>query len=399
MALHAEVEPSTSHFAVVPERVLSSESVSQAPLVQGSDEWLRLRFSAWAEVLGMERVRSRLQGENRMGDIDPIIEKWMFNQIYYFLTEFGAGRLLPIQPSYQAEIEVDEDGRFSVYALNLQDYGEQKRSYVSFDGVDVAVRDGLVTAYSTLSTMNPGEGLFRLSPSEYYTAFGSTYDVIEFYRVVEKKESGGRLIEGRYLILDRILSSQERTFIVNQNDVSGGAFITNTSGTEIIRSTPESIVRNPQMTIYEPTSADPILDKIWQVASSYTAAYGKPLVSETDFFMYEKIQERVAENMPLILELCSKSQVDDREMIALLRSMMFSSQKQWAEMKGLDPDEHIQKIIDGEIVIGFETMSDFDDPVAVKALSKKKEVGFCEIHLKRFVGKCLECEMEREFVI
>jgi hypothetical protein len=135
---------------------------------------------------------------------------------------------------------------------------------------------------------------------------------------------------------------------------------------------------------------------MWEMSNSFESAFGRPLVGATDFAMYEKIFSRVQGNLPRIMELCMRADASDREVIPFLRSLMFSSQRQWAELRGVDPDEHIRRILDGELIIGFEVGFEFDDPTANNFFDNGiDKQGYCFLHNKPFHRKCSDCESLR----
>lgn|SRR3989344_3427202 len=359
-------------------------------LIPGSEAWFRKVFPVLAEKAGIDRVREHLTQEDRESDLRGLVEEWVGAQAFFFLTEFGAGKRLPVQPSYLAEI-VTQTNEPEVYAFNLRDYGNQKKSYVDFDGVHPFVRKGLSRIYGGLAMMAENEGMIRVSPSEFYTNFGSHYDVVEFYRIREVREDNSRLMEGRYMVLDRKLSKEERLFLVNGMQDDRGT-VPAFDGTNDLPYSIENLVLNPRMVSYT-RGSDPVLDFMVSMSAEFNHRFGEPLVHSMDFHMYETIASRVADKASALVDLLLEG--SEQQVIDLLRTMMFDSQREWAVYNNLDPDLHVQRILDGEIEIGFE-MATTGDPLLNTWFDTIVAERYCEMHAKYYHGNCPDCVHARK---
>lgn len=370
------------------EESFSGFSVTEADMSQGSDDWFRKVYSVLAESAGIERVSERLSREGRKSEFRSIIEDWVSTQTFFFLTEYGAGKRLQVQPPYLADLIPNKNGEVDVYAFNLRDYGNQKDSYVDFSGIDVAVREGLNRIYSQLATMDENEGMIRLSPSEFYKDFGSHYDVVEFYRVRKVKDDGSRVIEGRYLVLEKVLSQQERLFLINlaNSEVKG---VLSFDETQLLDYSADNLALNPRKIEY-PQTEDPIFRLMEHLAGAFEKEFDSSLLASTDFYMYERIMDRVKAHIGLLVDLLLLG--NEKTVINLLRNMMFESQYEWAESKGINPDDHIQKILDGDILLGFEMATEFSDPVANQWFDTKNGLNFCGLHSRSYQKTCMDCE-------
>lgn len=367
------------------------------PPKQGSMEWMQVVYPLESVSESIDRVSAKLAGEHREDELLEIVGRFETMQLFFYLTEYGAGKKLPIQPSYWGELHPSDDG-LRVFTPNLHDYGDQKESYVSFDGIDEVVRKGLDAIYENLNGMDVGEGMFRVSPSEFYKQFGSKNDVVEFYRISKIYEDGRREFEARYLVLDRVLSREERLFLAN-NCYGSFENIPQTTGNERVSYSIDNLALNPQKIRLEDVD-DSILLMMWEMVNRFEAKFQTSLVKDTDFVMYEKIMKRVSENLPSYLDLLMAKEI--YATWYLLKSMMFGSQRDWAMLRGIDPARHIHDIEDGQFVIGFEVGFDGIDPVFDSVFNNRFSnwlehtiLGncYCHIHRNRYVGNCLDCNL------
>jgi hypothetical protein len=193
-------------------------SVETASFLPGVDD--RRLFNAANEIARAQEVlREHLAPQAVLG--------WVRHQVEGFLAEFGFGESLSVQPPYWLEIARVEDS-LQVYSFNLSEYGEQSASYFDAEGFPLQIGEGLHRAYSLLATSKEGEGVIIMSPSEFYQDYGSRYDVANVFRVA-KEGPNGRLVEGRYYLLNGRLTSSERAFVLNWHN-SGASIPTDAGG-------------------------------------------------------------------------------------------------------------------------------------------------------------------------
>lgn len=366
----------------------------QKRLEVGSEAWFEKVYPVWAESDGALRVWEKLRVEGRESEFREVVTKWVGTQVFFFLTEFGAGKTLSLQPTYQSEL-LEEEGEVVAYAFNIRDYGDQKKSQISFEGIDEAVRLGLSRIYSLLGELPENHGLVRVSPTEFYKDFNSSYDVVELYRVVSVREDGSRVMEGRYVVLDGVLSREERMFVANIH--TGYDLVNGVVGTdgEVVEYSHTNLVMNPQRVVYDSRSEDPTLLHVKDLNNLFRNKFGRDLVKEIDIEMYHKIDHRVKENIEDLVELLMCN--DRLGYVAKLKGMMFESQKEWAVSKGIDPVWHMNEIIAGRFAVGFEIGGFGEsvwDPVAKKwydggGVDGKKH---CFVHEEDYWGeRCPRC--------
>lgn len=269
---------------------------------------------------------------------------WLRHQVESFLTEFGVGEALSIQPSYWFELQ-SIDGDHQVFSLNIPEYGEQSESYVSVEGFPHATGEGLISAYRLLSSADAGDGVIIVSPTEFYEEYGSRYDVANLFRVVEVRDDGYRLVEGRFLLLNGGLTSYERAFLLNWHDLEARVSADASA---------HEIVRRPQRFHYREQildEEDPIAAHAAFINYVFKQQFGKDLLGgDNDMAMYETVRELVDRRLHSLHQFLL---VGDKErFIGSLRGMMFGSQREWARERGIDPEAHIQDILFGRVSVG-----------------------------------------------
>ena len=372
-----------------------TEKLRSVNMEVGSGEWFGRVYPAWAESEGMKKVRQRLEMEGRGSEFREVVEEWVGTQVFFFLAEFGAGKTLSVQPPYRANLYFD-DGGVVVNSFNLPEYGNQKDSYTSFEGIAEPVRKGLELVYETLGRSKPGEGVARVSPTEFYVNYGSKYDVIELQLVEGFAEDGSRIIRGRYLVLDRPMNREERCFVNNWHaGVASSEGVVTMGGGEVSYST-QALVMNPQWFVYENVEGDATLGHVKKLNAAFYEKFGRELVGETDFSMYGAIKKRVDDNVVDLVEMLLDERGD--EFVGRLSEMMFSSQREWAVRQNIDPDQHIWKIRTGQIPIGFEIGGFGEmvwDPVAKTWYESGSSEGtkHCLVHEEDYRGDaCPKCK-------
>lgn len=270
--------------------------------------------------------------------------EWLRGQAEGFLAEFGFGESLSIQPPYWLEIsKTDADPQ--VFCLNLREYGEQAESYRDAPNFPEVVGEGLMSAYRMLSSAQAGEGVIIVSPTDFYKDYGSKYDVANFFRVVEVSKDGSRLVEGRYLLLNRGLTNYQRAFLLNWH--SHEAHIP-------IDASAKRIVKSPQLFRFGELALndeDPIAAHIDKLRRAFMSQFGKELLGgESDLSLYGVIRELVSQNLKSLHNFVLGK--DEYSILRKLKDMMFSSQRVWAREREIDPDVHIEDILFGRTVIG-----------------------------------------------
>lgn len=269
---------------------------------------------------------------------------WIRHQAEGFLAEFGFGESLSIQPSYWLEIHTTS-GVPEVFPLNIPEYGEQSVSYLEAPDFPPDIGQGLGRAYRMLSDAETGEGVIIVSPTDFYKDFGSRFDVINLFRVVENDGLGIRMVEGRYLLLDGALADHERAFLLNWH---------NPKANVPADASPDLIVRSPQRFQFgsqELGATDPIVAHAEELERIFSERFGKALLGgESDLGLYELVRSLVDSGVEDLMRAVLDK--DAQRLLTTLRTMMVTSQRSWASERGIDPDEHLLDIFSGRRPIG-----------------------------------------------
>lgn len=268
-----------------------------------------------------------------------VILEWLKNQVTFFLAEYGVGENLSIPPSYWQEIKKNDDG-IGVWVSNLNEYGEQSASFIESRGKEDAVSQGLVKAYQMLTEGNAGEGVVIVSPKELYVDYGSNYDVLNIFRIVNIAGDGSRLVEGRYLLLNGGLTSVERTFLLKWHNREAGVSID---------ATPEQIVASPQPFVLEERflrEEDSIASYAFYLDKVFFTRFRKNLLGgDNDFSMYEKINQIVAEGISDLRNFLLEG--NKAGFLKKLRKMVEESHERWARINGICVETHLQMLASG----------------------------------------------------
>jgi len=320
------------------------------------------------------------------------VENWLGNQVRSFLAEFGVGETLSVQLPYWLVIETGEEG-VNVSVFNIPEYGEQSQSYTEVSDFPPAISEGLMQAYDLLSSAEKGEVVIIVSPTEFYQEYGSKNDVANLFRVVKVREDGSRLVEGRYLLLN-ILEDYQRAFLLNWY---GRAGIDANASPEKIVSSPQKLRLGETMLKEE----DPMAAHALFLNQLFRQQFGKDLLAgESDLSLYGKITELVKTNLSF---LYNSLFLEDREeskfqFFSKLKEMMIDCQGFWAEVKGIDVREHIERFLAGQLPIGGFHSFEADSTIETNSsgeVVKNVSCHFCgktvdavKVHDKIICPKC-----------
>jgi len=301
--------------------------------------------------------------------------KWLTNQVEFFLTEFGVGEPLVIQPSYFLKI-IKAGGEVKVGLLDVDEYGNQAGSFENTDGFPEAIAKGLRRANEMLAEAKKGEGVVILSPTDFYQDFGSKYDVMNLFRVMEIGDDGSRVVEGRFLLLNGGLDSAERVFLLNWH---------NDQVNIPLEATPDLIVSSPQQFSYGEDvleKSDPMIKHTEMLRLNFRQRFNKDLLKgEVDWSSYERVKRLVGGQIHLLRELLLVR--EESGFVNKLKSMMIESQRLWAETNWIDPDIHIAAIFTGQLQLG-----------GIHPLTKESDPFANSDGVENSVKKCRKCQSE-----
>ena len=265
-----------------------------------------------------------------------LAQLWLQSQITFFLTEFGAGKNLQIQPPYYLLVEHDEDGMY-VSSANTRYFGDVASRFRDFNS---QVGIGLEKIY--LGSQAYGDQFLGIvvSPTEKYQDFGSTTDVINFFAHAfladTKGTSNEALVLGCYLILNEILTQEQRAFIRNALATMShdAQFTPDTVRTDAWLSSDKAswLPANPDIMVQHPHIGDhnPFDNPshfIHWISDKFQQRFGKVLIRPAELAMYGYIEWLVQLQINRAYELLQAGQKD--AYYELLRSLLFESQAVW----------------------------------------------------------------------
>lgn len=265
-----------------------------------------------------------------------LAQLWLQTQITFFLTEFGAGKNLQIQPPYYLIVEEDEDGLF-VSAANTRYFGDVASRFRDFNS---QVGIGLEKIYSGSEVFQEHFLGVVVSPTEEYQDFGSTTDVINFFAHAFLADSGcapnESLVLGCYLILNEVLSNEQRAFIRN-------ALAAMTSHAEIIPDTvrtdawlssdatswlptnPDIMVQHPHIGDHNPFE-NPAHFMSW-ISDIFQQRFEKDLIEPAQITMFGYIEWLTQQTINEAYQFVKTG--DKPGYYKLLRNLLFESQAVW----------------------------------------------------------------------
>ncbi|OGD63981.1 hypothetical protein A2160_03335 [Candidatus Beckwithbacteria bacterium RBG_13_42_9] len=306
-----------------------------------------------------------------------VVLTWLQKQTEFVLSEFGVGESLSIQPPTWQLVRLAEEN-LQVKSAQAAEYGDQLPSFLLAEGFPEPVREGLFKVYHGLAQANVGDGFVRYSPTEFYKHLDSKFDVLEFYRVVEKRDDGSRLIESRYVLLD-IFDSCKRAYIVNYHGQAGMP----------IDADPSLLIASPQAFTYGQfalRAADPITAHARLLANRFQKQFGHSLLAgEDDQSLYKMIENLTARHISGLRNLLMSG--DGFNFIKKLEGMILESQFEWAKIKGIDPRRHLDMILSGMIAVGgvegsltFNNLQDTLTNLFKSFLDEFRTKNHCQIH-------------------
>ncbi len=261
---------------------------------------------------------------------------WLQSQITFFLTEFGAGKNLQIQPPYYLLVEHDDDGMF-VSAANTRYFGDVASRFRDFNS---QVGIGLEKVYEGSEEHQENFLGIVVSPTEKYQDFGSTTDVINFFAhafLADTTEvSNEGLVLGCYLILNEILSNQQRAFIrnaltsmsedggINPDAVRTDAWLSSDEASWL-PANPDIMVQHPHIGRHNPFENSAHFMR-W-LSDNFEQRFGKELIRPAEIAMYGYIEWLVQQNINEAYQLIKTGNKSDY--YDLLRMMLFESQAVW----------------------------------------------------------------------
>lgn len=296
-----------------------------------------------------------------------LAQLWLQSQITFFLTEFGAGKNLQIQPPYYLIVEEDKDGLF-VSAANTRYFGDVASRFRDFDS---DVGQGLEKIYAR-SQRHPDEFLgIVVSPTEKYREFGSSTDVINYFAHAFLADSdcasNETLVLGCYLILNEILSNEQRAFIRNALAcmTQDGHIAPDTVRLDAWLSSDEStwLPTTPDIMVQHPHTGDtnpfirPSHFMQW-LSDIFSARFGKSLIKPAELGMYGYIEWLVNGRIEEAYAYLKEGRKEDY--YHLLRLMLFESQAVWkllaettdpVERKDLLAHEFFSKVYPDETLL------------------------------------------------
>jgi hypothetical protein len=320
---------------------------AHSPKEIGSYSWLDQQMSFDREATYLNDAKPRFYARwkekhtsdtttNTEAAYHDLARRWLQTQITFFLTEFGAGKNLQIQPPYYLIVEHDADGMF-VSAANTRYFGDVSSRFRDFNS---QVGVGLEKIYI-------GSEVFResflgvvISPTEKYQDFGSTTDVINFFAhafLADTKEAANEsLVLGCYLILNEILSNEQRSFIrnalaemsieghISPHEVRSDAWLSSDEESWL-PANPNIMVQHPHIGNNNPFDS-PAHFMHW-LSDTFQERFAITLIKPAEIAMYGYIEWLVQQHMSdayQFLKTDNKSAYYD-----LLQLMLFESQAVW----------------------------------------------------------------------
>jgi hypothetical protein len=420
----------------------------------GSDRWLNVRMNFANELEGLNKCRANFDKETQYLPCEQrerlyldLRQRLLRSQWKYFLSEFGCDKFLALQPPHESLISQDQ-GLYRVSWGGLRQFGDQSARYIEADE-DVGL--GLQYVYGGLWGKGIGAGAGVMSPTEKYRSHDSTIDVVDLMFVF-RQGNGVAEVTGQYLVLDQVLSTEERRFIHNLfgllNDHLTIEDIARKSHKEVCQlvSTDylqagderlcgegevEMLVKRPNVfkgsgvrdesEIYD---FDRHLDQIFEIR------FGRHLINQMDIAMYPVINQLVN----LYEEQLTKSLLDENESEYLggLRELFCYCQVWWQILQEIQKislnhdsdnceisateilssvEEHMWDIRQGLIMVGgFEIMDDGGERFGTDQSSNvfegnryqtpwgfEKMKKYCQTHKKLYEGShCPECKKKKE---
>lgn len=320
--------------------------------------------------------------------VEPeVVMQWLQNQVKFVLSEFGVGEMLALQPpNYQ--LVRNNQGVLQVMSAEASAYGDQLPSFLAAQGFPEPVREGLFKVYTGLAEAQTGEGFVRYSPTEFYQHLNSITDVLEIYRVIEAREDGSRLVEGRYVLLN-VLPSSERAFVINWHNLKTGI---------TAEASPDLLIASPQkfpFSNFSLRSEDPVAEHMSRLEQEFLQQFGHGLMyGDIDKSLYALVENLAARNIHELGRVLING-----GFIEKLKALILLSQAKWARFKGIDPIKHLGDIFSGRIILGgSEGILSFDTDQEVLltvdrilGLEKERSKKQCSVHGDYDGDNCPQC--------
>lgn len=265
-----------------------------------------------------------------------LAQLWLQTQITFFLTEFGAGKNLQIQPPYYLIVENDDNGMY-VSAANTRYFGDVASRFRDFNS---QVGIGLEKIY--LGSQAYGDQFLGIvvSPTEKYQDFESTTDVINFFAHAFLADTEGSshesLVLGCYLILNEILTHEQRAFIRNALATMShdGQITPDTVRTDAWLSSDEEswLPANPDIMVQHPHIGNnnpfdsPAHFMHW-LSNAFQERFSITLVKPAEIAMYGYIEWLVHQHINEAYQLLKTN--NESAYYDLLQLMLFESQAVW----------------------------------------------------------------------
>lgn len=337
-----------------------------------SDLWFDMMMNFAKERARLRGYRYEMQEYTRKrgqqfmeNDYHMLAKQHVSQQVAFFLSEYGCGQYLQIQPAYYTLVGVDE-GRLWAGPQGLRQFGDHARSYVAENKL---VGDGLMHIYEQMVELPVGALAAVVSPTEQYQDYNSATDVINFFRKLGIDDEGNAIVEAQYFVLGRVLSTKERRFLHNLYYMFANEGRIGADEVPVDR----LLLQGKKLAIQDPRRADvevlvkrpnvffasfiqgeePLVELIHATSNYFEARFGDRLLTQDHSRMYP-IVKGLAEGRQG--ELLAYLYDDNREdYYGVLRELWFTCQRRWALLheKATHPLEHIQRIIGGDLMLGF----------------------------------------------
>lgn len=315
--------------------------------------WRKFRHQRSGDLdLERNKTESELWSE-----FAQMAKKWLSTQFELALNEFGVGRPR-MMPSYFFVVAPKENGGYKVAPFNTFEFLDMSQSFVDYD---TKVGVGLERIYQLAYDSQPGMGLARYSSSELYKQFNSLTDVVEFYQVVDG-DGQEKVVEGRYLLLGRKLTSEQKAFVHNylalRNTLKGqdagiptDVILSTTN--DRLPPTAETLIQNPTSFDFGLYHSANISDLVEELNYAFERKFGHLLVEQTGVELFQIIEAKIAHIIDeLFMATVNRDQITYKHIIGQLLTEL---QLIWAQTNRpeVKPTEHLYEVIWGQFPMVF----------------------------------------------
>lgn len=336
---------------------------------QLKEMWFRYRY---------ERIKTGTLSTETLtdawNDYQVIAKQWLKTQIELGLNEFGVGKPR-MMPSYYFVVNQSEDGQIAVAPLNTFEFVNLADSFLTHDE---RVGEGIGKIYQASLTAQEGTGMARVSGLELYQQYKSLTDVIEFYRVIGR-DAGRSIVEGRYVLVGRQLSTQERAFVHNYLQLNGSrpqaqevpvpldSVITDSDGP--LTTTADNLIKNPAKFRYSDNGQDSISSMVARLNRSFEQRFSQALIEHNGIEMYQIIARKMDEVIDELFEVTFNGNNDRYR--SIVGNLLAELQMIWASVNRpeVEPIEHLRQVYLGFYRMPFahattgENLWNFGNPI------------------------------------